>query len=71
MKTSTLISELSTKLDGIEMLQKKPFIEWTEEDKYVYGTPQQITKNLNLGSFTDNQFDEWLQMIQSMTDLDQ
>jgi hypothetical protein len=26
---------------------------------------------LNLGSFTDNQFDEWLQMIQSMTDLDQ
>jgi hypothetical protein len=30
-------------------------------------TPQQITKNLNLGSFTDNEFDEWLQMIQSMT----
>ena len=39
--TSTEIRKLLTKLDCIDILLKKPYKDWAEEDKYVYGEQEQ------------------------------
>jgi hypothetical protein len=44
-KLAAEINKVSTKIDAVEVLLKKPFKTWIEEENNLYGIEEQKTRN--------------------------